>query len=64
MYCGEPFRRFIDLFAVLTSLDGFPAASEDENFTIDVEELSREILFVHGVSNLIPSFLYNSSISE
>lgn len=43
MYCGEPFRRFIDLFAVLTSLDGFPAASEDENFTIDVDELSREI---------------------
>ena len=30
---NEPFRRFIDLFPVLTSPDGFPATSEGENFS-------------------------------
>ncbi len=28
----EPFQRFFDLFAVLTSLEGFPAGSFVENF--------------------------------
>ncbi len=28
----EPFQRFLDLFAVLTSLEGFPAGGEIVNF--------------------------------
>ncbi len=28
----EPSQRFLDLFAVLTSLEGFPAGGEVENF--------------------------------
>ena len=38
--------------AVLISLDGFPAASEDENFTVDVGELSFREIYLSMASQI------------